>query len=54
MCLRAIHLLSLLAIAGQTLGPGDHERCVEVGDTTRSYVVHIPPKYDSKKPTPVC
>jgi polyhydroxybutyrate depolymerase len=32
---------------------GDHTRTLDVGDRTRSYLVHIPPKYDSKQPTPV-
>jgi polyhydroxybutyrate depolymerase len=35
------------------LGPGDHARTITVGDLKRSYLVHIPPKYDPKKPTPV-
>jgi polyhydroxybutyrate depolymerase len=49
----ALHLLAALAIAGQPLGPGDHERSVKVDGTTRSYLVHVPPHYDPKKPTPV-
>ncbi len=35
------------------LGPGDHTRKLTVGDLKRNYLVHIPPKYDPKKPTPV-
>ena len=36
-----------------TLGPGDHTRTNTIGDLKRNYRVHIPPQYDSKKPTPV-
>ena len=35
------------------LAPGDHNRTLEVDSRTRSYIVHIPPKYDSSQPTPV-
>jgi len=44
---------SALGQAPTALGPGDHSRTLTVGDLKRSYLVHIPPKYDSKKPTPV-
>lgn len=43
----------LLAADPQPLGPGDHARTLQVGGRDRSYLVHIPPKYDPKKPTPV-
>lgn len=33
--------------------PGDHTRTIEVDKLTRSYIVHVPPKHDPKKPTPV-
>ncbi|MGA2064878.1 MAG: PHB depolymerase family esterase [Thermoguttaceae bacterium] len=46
-------LLVLLALAGGSLGPGNHNRSLKMGDMDRSYLVHIPPKYDAKKPTPV-
>jgi len=53
-------LLSLFVAADSAFGrgptaltPGDHSRTLTVGDLKRSYLVHIPPKYDSKKPTPV-
>ena len=39
--------------APQPLGPGDHSRTLQVGGRERSYIVHVPPKYDPKKPTPV-
>lgn len=48
----AIFLL-LNALAADPLGPGDHTRKLTVDGRERSYLVHIPPKYDHKKPTPV-
>jgi polyhydroxybutyrate depolymerase len=39
---------------GETpLAPGDYTRTLEHDGRTRSYLVHIPPKYDIKRPTPV-
>ncbi len=35
------------------LTPGDHTRTIDVDRRTRIYLVHVPPKYDPKKPTPV-
>jgi polyhydroxybutyrate depolymerase len=46
-------LVALLALAGDPFGPGDHIRSVKIDDSSRSYLVHVPPKYDAKKPTPV-
>jgi polyhydroxybutyrate depolymerase len=49
-------LLSLVLstlFAAEPLGPGDHIRTLEHGGQTRSYVVHILPKYDPKLATPV-
>ena len=46
-------LLLLTVLAADPLGPGDHTRTLKVGDLTRTYLVHIPPKYDSKTPMPV-
>ncbi len=43
----------LLALAGPPLGPGDHERSIKIGDTVRTYLVHVPPQYDSRRPMPV-
>jgi polyhydroxybutyrate depolymerase len=48
-----LHLVALLALAGDPLGPGDHSRSLKMGETTRSYIVHVPPKCDPRKPTPV-
>ncbi len=49
----ALHLVALLALAADPLGPGDHTRTLKIGETTRSYLVHVPTKYDAKTPTPV-
>jgi polyhydroxybutyrate depolymerase len=46
-------LFSMLAVGGEKLGPGDHERSLQIGDLRRSYVVHVPPHYDPKVPIPV-
>lgn len=35
------------------LTPGDHHRDLTVGGRARSYLVHVPPGYDPKKPAPV-
>jgi len=35
------------------LTPGDHVRQIELDGRARSFLVHVPPKYDSRKPTPV-
>ena len=54
MPMTAIPPLILMIVLGAVpLGPGDHNRKLSVGDVKRSYLVHIPPKYNSKKPTPV-
>ena len=35
------------------LTPGDHRRELTAGGRARSYLVHVPPKYDATRPTPV-
>lgn len=35
------------------LGSGDHVRTLKQGKVERSYLVHVPPSYDAKKPMPV-
>ena len=35
------------------LGPGDHTCTLMMGDQKRTYLVHVPKDYDSKKPAPV-
>lgn len=46
-------LVMTAVVAADPLGPGDHTRTLKVGDLERSYIVHVPPKYDRNKPTPV-
>ncbi len=53
MNILAMSLLSLLAGAGNQLGPGDHERLLQIDNVHRSYVVHVPPRYDPKVAIPV-
>jgi poly(3-hydroxybutyrate) depolymerase len=48
-----LHLIALIALAGQPLGPGDHDRAVTLGESTRSYLGQFPPRCDPKKPMPV-
>lgn len=38
---------------GDPLGPGDHHRKLTVHGRERTYLVHIPKKYDPLKPTPL-
>ena len=35
------------------LAPGEHTRSLQVGEIKRRYVVHVPGKYDTGRPTPV-
>jgi polyhydroxybutyrate depolymerase len=35
------------------LGPGDHVQTLMVGEQKRTYLVHVPERYDSKTPTPL-
>src|SRR5438309_1727711 len=50
---------SLILIAALTvgqpepLGPGDHTRTITVDGLKRKHLIHVPPKYDAKKPTAV-
>jgi len=46
-------LLLPILLAAEPLGPGDHLRTLEVDGRSRSYYVHVPPKYDPRQPTPV-
>src|SRR5262245_5480729 len=43
----------LLSLNTDPLKPGNHSRSVKMGETKRTFHVHIPPKYDHKKPTPM-
>lgn len=46
-------LLLVVVVATDPLGPGDHTRKITVDGRERTYLVHIPPKYEPKTPTPV-
>jgi polyhydroxybutyrate depolymerase len=46
-------LLLIVVLGADSLGPGDHTRNLTVGKLNRRFLVHIPPKYDPKQPTPV-
>ena len=51
-----MHIVALLLTAlltGEPVTPGDHIRTLEVDGRSRSYIIHIPPKYAAKQPTPV-
>lgn len=37
----------------ETLGPGNYDRTILVGDMERFYSLHVPPSYDEGLPTPV-
>ena len=49
------NVVSTNELAGVLLSrkPGDHTRTLQVDGRTRSYFIHVPPKLDPKKPTPV-
>lgn len=51
--LPTLTMLAILMTQPAALGPGDHTRTIEVDKRSRTYLVHVPPKYDSKKPSPV-
>ena len=53
--MNAAILCSVLALANSTefLAPGNYTRTVQADGRERSYLVHIPKKYDAKNPTPV-
>src|SRR2546430_778273 len=48
----ALFVLASLA-AAEPLTTGDHTRTVTVGPVERTYLAHIPEKYDPAKPTPI-
>lgn len=45
--------LALLTFSPEPLKPGGHARSVQVGEASRSYLLHVPPSYDPEKPTPL-
>ncbi len=46
-------LAAALLTADPMLKPGDHTRNLKVDGKDRSYLVHVPKKYDGKTPSPV-
>ena len=47
-------LITTLALGqGEPLGAGDHKRTITVDDLKRHHRIHVPPKYDPKKPAAV-
>ena len=46
-------LLTVILFTAEPFGPGDHTRTIQAGELERSYLVHIPEKYDPKKPAPI-
>src|SRR5258708_6815647 len=46
-------MLALSLVGADRLAPGDQVRNVEINGIKRTYSVHAPPQYDTKKPTPV-
>lgn len=46
-------LVMLFAEGNATLRPGDHTRTLQVDGHERTYLVHVPPKYDPRTPMPV-
>jgi polyhydroxybutyrate depolymerase len=53
MSVIAAYLVVGLLAVEEPLGPGDHTRSLKVDESARSYVVHVPPKYDPQQPVPV-
>ena len=46
-------LVGLSVLAADSLGPGDHQRSIQVDGRSRSYRVHVPQKYQANRPAPV-
>ena len=51
--MHALALILTTLLAADPVGPGDHSRTLDHDGRTRTYIVHVPPKYDPKQPTPV-
>ena len=51
--MRLLPIIVSALLVTAPLTPGDHTRTLQHDGRTRSYIVHIPPKYDAKQPTPV-
>lgn len=46
-------LLAMVIVGTQPLEKGNHTRELTVDELKRSYIVHVPPKYDANQPTPM-
>lgn len=46
-------LVLSMALGGAPFGPGDHSLELEVEGRTRTAIVHVPPEYEEKTPTPL-
>ncbi|HWB01300.1 MAG TPA: hypothetical protein VG713_22575, partial [Pirellulales bacterium] len=46
-------IAGLFVLAATPVGHGDHTRLLKVGDLDRTYLLHVPAKYDAETPTPV-
>lgn len=46
-------LTMMVTTSDDPIKPGDYSRTVESGGRKRTYLVHIPPKYDRQKPMPL-
>ncbi len=46
-------LLASSVLAAEPLGPGDYIRSLQHDGRSRSYIVHVPLRYDAKQPRPV-
>jgi polyhydroxybutyrate depolymerase len=50
----SVMFVAALAVGqAEPLGPGDHKRIITVDGVKRQHYIHIPPKYDPKKPAAV-
>jgi polyhydroxybutyrate depolymerase len=49
----AAPVLLVWLLGADPFSPGDYTRTLAVDGRERSYLIHTPPKYDPKKPTPV-
>jgi polyhydroxybutyrate depolymerase len=46
-------LPALVMLGDEPLTTGNHTRSVRAGESDRAYLLHLPPSFDPKKPTPV-
>ncbi len=50
---KVLLLIAMSAALAKPLTPGDQTRSIAVGKLERTYLVHVPPKYDGSKPVPI-